>query len=591
MSPPVRLKVRAWLIPFGCIMLLLAACDQPDPEPTPTPVWTPTAEPSPTATPEPTVTPTPPSPTPAPTPPKPTPTVVVPTAIPAPIKATPAPTPDIRVRGGTLNLSTENGIAHQDVHLDVSPALSTWGPGIVYSRLLRLRSGLEIELPSLVVECDLCDSWTMESPTLFRFDLRPDARWQNLAPVDGRHVRADDVVFSYIRQGNSVSPNASLLHNVTEVRAEDPTTVRVTFRSPDADGLLALADGHSKIVAREAVDLNGNLRDGPTVGSGPWILDSTGDNEHAFSRNPGYYGPSPPLLDAISIKVLPDDQTRSAAFQVGRIDITRMEPSEWTEHSQRATNVPFLGVPQPGMGVEIAFNTTEPPFDDIRVRRAAMLAMDPLKAIREHWGGFGFIGPGFPVASPEWLLPEDDLAQRFHRTDDARSLLENAAPVRPGPVTITVGDFGQPYLNHAHAISVELGSVGFDTKVDIVNRRHFGENVWLGGNYQLMVGPPAPVSIPNSYLLPVLHSDGVWNTTGHRDQTLDELLEAQAVTSDNDLRTDLIHQIQERILDQAYRFMPTARVDIWTWNHRVRDFHPNFAAFEYHHWSRVWVSP
>ena len=574
-------------------MLLLTACDEPSPEPTPTsaPTATPTAEPTHTPTAEPDSTPTPPSSVLIPTPPATatTPAIITPIATAVPVTSTPAPTPDIRVRGGTLNLATENGIAHQDVHLDVSPALSTWGPGIAYSRLLRLRSGSEIELPSLLLECDLCDSWSMESPTSFRFDLRTDARWQNLAPVNGRPVTADDVVFSYIRQGSSAGPNAPLLHNVIDARAVEPTIVRVAFRSPDSDGLLALADGHSKIVAREAVDLSGDLRYGPTVGSGPWILDSTDDNAHVFSRNPNYYNPSLPLLDAINISVLPDDQTRNAAFHVGRIDITRMEPSSWATHSGRSPNAPFLGVPQPGMGVEVAFNTTEPPFDDISARRAAMLAMDPLKAIDEHWGGFGFIGPGFPAASPDWLLPEDHLASRFNRTDDARSLLESAAPGGPEPVIITVGDFGQPYLNHAHAISVELGSVGFDAKVDIVNRRRFGENVWLGGDYQLMVGPPAPVSMPNSYLLPVLHSDGVWNTTGHRDQTLDELLEAQAVTLDVQARSELIRSIQERVLDQVYRFMPTARVDIWTWNHRVRDFYPNFAGFEYHHWSRVWV--
>ena len=31
--------------------------------------------------------------------------------------------------------------------------------------------------------------------------------------------------------------------------------------------------------------------------------------------------------------------------------------------------------------------------------------------------------------------------------------------------------------------------------------------------------------------------------------------------------------------------MPYARIAIWTWNPRVRDVHPNFAASEYHHWS------
>ena len=87
----------------------------------------------------------------------------------------------------------------------------------------------------------------------------------------------------------------------------------------------------------------------------------------------------------------------------------------------------------------------------------------------------------------------------------------------------------------------------------------------------------------------MLHSDGIWNTTGHRDDVLDELLEAQAVEYDPEKRSELVRSIQERVLDQGYRFMPAAREAIWTWLDHVMDFHPNFSAYEYHHWTRVWV--
>ena len=87
----------------------------------------------------------------------------------------------------------------------------------------------------------------------------------------------------------------------------------------------------------------------------------------------------------------------------------------------------------------------------------------------------------------------------------------------------------------------------------------------------------------------MLHSDGIWNTTGHRDEVLDKLLESQAAESDHDTRADLIRKIQERVLDQGYRFMPTAKEAIWTWRDHVRDFHPNFSAYEYYHWARVWL--
>ena len=470
----------------------------------------------------------------------------------------------------------------------MSPALTSWGPGIAYSRLMRLDT--DVPLPSMTLECDICASWTMESPTSYLFDLRADAEWHNLDPVDGRAVNAEDVIFSYQRQSSPGFPNAALTRNIAALEYLSPQTLRIRFKLPDADSLLSLADGHSKIVAPEAVSLDGDIREGPTIGSGPWMFDSESpDGFHVFSRNPDYFEPALPLADGLKIMILPDGDTRSAAFQTGMIDIHEMNPQEWIQYIQRFPNAPVLEIPQPSAGVEIAFKTTAPPFDDTRARRAVMLSMDPVRLIAEQWEGFGFVGAGFPAASPDWLLPESSVSARFNDSESAKSLLRDIGPTSRDPVTITVGDFGQSRLDYAHAVSISMQSVGFDTRVEIINRRQFGENVWLQGDYQIMVGPPAPISTPNGYLLTALHSDGAWNATGHRDQALDAMIEAQSIETDPAKRTELIHRIQNRALDQGYRFMPFSRVAIWTWQPHVRDFHPNFALSEYHHWAKVWL--
>tara|TARA_Y100000310_G_scaffold144119_1_gene143427 strand:- start:6623 stop:8104 length:1482 start_codon:yes stop_codon:yes gene_type:complete len=489
-----------------------------------------------------------------------------------------------------LNIASWANIAHQDVHLDVSPALSAWGPGLAYSRLLRFKSGSDVELPSLAVECDLCESWEMESPISFLFNLRDDVRWQSIAPVNGRALVADDVVFSYIRQGNPALPNSPLLHNVAEVGAIGELGLRVTARSQDADFLTSLADGHSKIVAREAVDTAGDLRNGPTIGTGPWILKRTEqDDVHEFALNLEYFESALPLLDGLRVHILPDEQTRSAAFLVKALDVHQMNPEAWAEYRDRNPNASSVLTPEPGSGLEVGLKADRAPFDNSRVRQAAFLAMDPSKAIKEHWGGFAFVSMGFQAYDASWLPPDNKARQPFRRPAEARELLREAGITKPVPVTIKVGDFGEAFLAHAHSISVELQTVGFDPEVRIVNRREFGEAVWLGGDYEMFVGPPAPISSPNGYLLPVLHSDGVWNTTGHKDAELDALLEAQAVALDSTVRSELIGRIRDRVFEQAYRFMPAAEIAIWATQANVRGFQPNFAGGEYHHWARVWL--
>ena len=593
-SSHARRARRAWpLAALALAWLIVAACSD-DREVTPTAV-APTPAPAVTALPA-TATAVP-SPTPSPTA---RPSPVAPTATPSPAPVAtatarrptvaPTPTPAPGADGGVLNLAVRHAAPHLDVHQEVSPALSTWGPGIVYSRLLRLRAGPDVELPTLAVECELCESWRMEDATTMVFTMRQDVRWQEAAPVNGRVLTAEDVAYSYDRQRRPGWPNAGLLAMVDSVEAPAPDVLRVSLSSTDADFLVGLADGHTKVVAREAVEAGGDLREGPAVGSGPWLLTGSGLAEgYVFERNQLYFETGLPLLDGIRMHVIEDGATRNAAFGVGRIDVHQADAADWPALRDRQSDAPLLRSVDSGAGLEIALNTRAAPFDDPRARAAAFLAMDPWRAVEEVWLGAAFVSLGVPPARPDWLLGDDALGPFFADPDAARARF---APLPGGPARtarMTVGDFGERYEGHARLIAEELEAVGFEVSLERVNRRVFAERVWLGGDYQMFVGPIAPVVTPNAYLLTLLHSQGRWNTTGHRDDTLDALIEAQAQTFDEAERRDLVRDIQVRALQGAYRYMPAASVSLWTWWPRVRGFHPNFAASEYAHWRLVWL--
>lgn len=579
-----------------CCAIALACSDDQEVTPTaaaPSPAPTVTAPPpTPATVSAPTHTPTArpderPSPAAATATPSPAPAA---TATPPPPTAAPMPSPVTEASGGVLNLAVRHAAPHLDVHQEVSPALSTWGPGIVYSRLLRLRAGPDVELPTLAVECELCDSWRMEDATTLVFTMRRDVRWQDAAPVNGRLLTAEDVAYSYDRQRQPGWPNAGLLAMIDSVEAPGPDELRVSLASTDADFLAGLADGHTKVVAREAVEVDGDLKAGPPVGSGPWLLAGSGLAEgYVFERNQFYFEARLPLLDGIRMHVIEDGATRNAAFGVGRIDVHEVDAADWPALRDRQPDAPLLRSADSGAGLEVALNTRAAPFDDPRARAAAFLAMDPWRAVDEVWLGAAFVSLGVPLARPDWLL-EDDVLRPFFADPDAA--LAKFAPLpqdAPRTAVLTVGDFGERYEDHARLIVEELEAVGFEVSLETVNRRVFAERVWVGGDYQMFVGPIAPMVTPNAYLLTLLHSQGRWNTTGHRDDTLDALIEAQAQTFDEAERRDLVRDIQMRALQGAYRYMPAASVSLWTWSPGVRGFHPNFAASEYAHWRLVWL--
>ena len=264
-----------------------------------------------------------------------TPSAAIPTATPVPQSEAPSPPEDIRY-GGTLNLVSREDIAHFDIHQDVSPALSTWGPGIAYSRLMRFKSGPNIELPSLEVECELCSGWTMLDETTFEFDIRNDVKWHDIQPVGNRAMTADDIAFSYNRQRQEGFANAPLMHLFDTIDATEEGKLRISLLAPDVDFMLSLADGHSKVIAREVVEAEGGLRNGPVIGTGPWIFTNARPGvAHTFDGNTDYFEEGLPIVDNLNIHIIPDVNTRKAAFRVRSVDVDQMEPDEWAEFRSR----------------------------------------------------------------------------------------------------------------------------------------------------------------------------------------------------------------------------------------------------------------
>jgi ABC-type transport system substrate-binding protein len=105
--------------------------------------------------------------------------------------------------------------------------------------------------------------------------------------------------------------------------------------------------------------------------------------------------------------------------------------------------------------------------------------------------------------------------------------------------------------------------------------------------YQMALGALPPATSINTFLAPVLHSGGRWNISGHRDATLDAMIEAQAVQVDPARRKEQVLDIQRRVLDQAYMFSPVTGATRWAFRPEVQDFQPTAALSEYLFWSRV----
>ena len=481
------------------------------------------------------------------------------------------------------------------MHQEVQETLASLGPGLVYSRLLRLRSGPPEELPqpSLLLECDLCESWQMDDPFTYRFQLREGIHWQEMHPVNGRELTADDVVFSYGRQSTPGWANAPLLQNIEEVVAEDRYTLRVTLKEefPDPDFLLSLADGHTKIVASEVVSLNGDLKAGPVIGSGPWIWEATErDFGSIFRKNPLYFEEGLPFADELQIILAKDEPTRLALFLTGEVKVYKAPPDSWARIMDLGLGHNSFVSSHGGAGLILTMNVSAPPFDNIEVRRAALKSLDPWDYVRTIWLDQGSVGLGIPVQRPSWLLSKDEMREGYF-ADPSTAAQKLRGSGQPVPLTfeLVVGDFGDIYLEQGKRIEEDLRSVGFDPVVSILLPDQYPDRVWSNKEYELALGVLPPTTTTNSFLFAVLHSLGSWNVIDHADARLDELIDRQALERDPIVRSQLLGDIQRHLLEQAYLFSPVSGGARWVMAEEVKGFYPNTAASEYFYWAKAWL--
>jgi peptide/nickel transport system substrate-binding protein len=305
--------------------------------------------------------------------------------------APPAVAPTARPKyGGTLRTAGTTGRAHDDPHINASA--NVLSPLPAYSGLLRFKSGPDIKRGTYLPTSDFAESWEQPDELTYIFKLRRGAKFHNVPPVNGREATSADVNYSFQRILD-LKAIASYLDGVSKLETPDPATFKITLAQPNADLLVNLASPSMAIVAREAVAVNGDLKNGPYIGTGPWVavsVSSDANRDTVLARNPDYFLKGLPYADRLDFKRVPDANTLVAAFRAQQTDV--LHPAAGPDvndqvYRSNPDQLVTLPSPQYTASVELAFKADRPPFDDPRVRRAVALVMDREALIATTFGG------------------------------------------------------------------------------------------------------------------------------------------------------------------------------------------------------------
>jgi peptide/nickel transport system substrate-binding protein len=336
----------------------------------------------------------------------------------------------------------------------------------------------------------LATSWAVDAAdkNKWTFVLREGVKFH-----DGSEFTADAVVWNLDKLLKNDAPQfdqrqaaqgRSRIPAVASYKVVDKYKVEITTKAPDATLPYQIAWVMMSSPAQwEKLGKSWEAFAKTPSGTGPWQLTAFQPRERAeLSPFPGYWDKARvPKLDKMVLLPLPEANARAAALRAGQVDwieapspdlipslkgagfqiITNAYPHNWTWHLSRAEGSPW---------------------NDIRVRKAANLAVDR-QGLKELLGGLmipaeGFYPPGHQwFGNPKFKLKLDQA--------EAKKLLAEAgfSPAKPVTTKILIAPSGsgqmQP-LQMNEFVQQNLDEVGIKlslNQVDSAAMYELGKNL------------------------------------------------------------------------------------------------------------------
>lgn len=401
------------------------------------------------------------------------------------IKPSPTVTPSaIPAAGGFINLPVCD--------------FDTWNPLLTKSESVMqvdslVYEGLMKTGADLSVQPCLAQSVSVSADGLsYTFSLRQDISWH-----DGSELTARDVDYTVrtITAKDSGSVYQKNLEHVASSRVTDRYTYVITLKEP-MSGFLDLA---TFPIIKENTSSADEINTYLPMGTGPYKYASGGMSKVVkFKANGSYWTGKPANVDEIVVKILPDQQALTYAFEAREIDATVLEAQDLMTYAPKASaqmaqytdnDMSFLGI-----------NSSGPVLGSGAVRRAISAAIDREELVKDIMFSHAQAA-ALPVNPSSWLYD----AQRASVARDAARAVEwleadgwiaGADGIRTkqtsdGAVilkfTILVNEDNVRRTAIAQSIKKYLADIGMDVTIQLVEYAQYQKKI-ADADYDMFLG-------------------------------------------------------------------------------------------------------
>jgi peptide/nickel transport system substrate-binding protein len=425
----------------------------------------------------------------------------------------------------------------------------------------------------------LADSWEVSKDGLqYTFHLKKGVKFTDGEPFNAEAVKANfEQTLDPETQSSTNLVYLTPIYKSTDV--VDEYTVRINLKRPYSPFLEVLGQAFFGMESPKAMARGLQQNCLSPVGTGPFIVKKwTKGQSIELVRNPDYNSPpadannqGPAYLDGITWRFLPEPSVRYSALESGEADIIFNIPPEHLAAAKSDPNLQVQEFIHAGIGHYIILDTSEPPFDDLKVRQAFTLAANTPAAVESAYLGAyptqtSAISSGTPFYTDKYngLYPYD-LEKANKLLDEAGWTEKNSSGVRvkdgktltvKWPYSAEPGDVAPAELTLYQNIQAALKEAGIDLKLTPMPQaayfEAFNDTAQYDANASYWNSPTAMVMYiiyaSENYDSPFANASKVKNP--ELDKTL--LAAAAADPEDRATQAKLYEKAQKIIVENAY---------------------------------------
>lgn len=454
------------------------------------------------------------------------------------------------------------------------PALYTSGTTFdasshpIYDHLTEFKVGTTEVLPGLA------ESWDVsEDGMTVTFNLRQGVKFHsNDQFTPTRDFNADDVIFSFDRQGNPENPynsysggtweyysSMSMPDLVGSIEKVDDYTVKFNLTRPEAPFIANMAMDFASIVSKEYSDAmmeagTPEMVNQAPIGTGPFTFQAyQKDAVIRYLRNDDYFGDKA-RVESLIFAITPDASVRYQKVQAGECHVMAYPNPADVQSMKDADDVVVME--QEGLNVGyLAYNTNVAPFDNANVRKALNMAIDKQSIIDVVFQGSGEIAKN-PIPPTMWSY-NDAIEDDQYDPEAAKAMLE-AEGVSDLSMKIWAMPVQRPYNPNARRMAElmqdDMSKIGVNVEIVSYEWGEYLERSKAADrDGAVLLGWTGDNGDPDNFLAVLLGCDGVSNSNRANwcNEEFDALIQKAKVLPTQEERSALYEEAQAIFKDQA----------------------------------------